>query len=186
MGYKGIVANTSDAYAMQVLNQALATGQSSRLYQKLVKEKELVAGVAAFSNAMRGNGDYQIIATVAPGKKIEDVEAAINEEIARLQNEPIADWELAKAKNSSRRSSIQGLQGSLGTATRLTQYAVFYNDPQLINTQFDKIAAVTKEDVQRVARKYLISSNRTVAITVPQAKAPGAASRRRTRTDTIS
>ena len=174
MGHKGIVANTPDAYAMQVLNQALATGQSSRLYQKLVKDKELVAGVAAFSNAMRGNGDYQIIATVAPGKKLEDVEAAINEEIVRLQNEPIADWELAKAKNSSRRSSIQGLQGSLGTATRLTQYAVFYNDPQLINTQFDKIAAVTKEDVQRVARKYLISTNRTVAITVPQAKAPGA------------
>ena len=158
---------------MQVLNQALATGQSSRLYQKLVKEKELVAGVFAFTNAMRGNGDYQITATVAPGKKLEDVEAAINEEIIRIQSEPIADWELAKAKNSSRRTSIQALQGSLGTATRLTQNAVFYNDPNLINTQFDKIAGVTKEDVQRVANKYLKATNRTVGITVPQAKAPG-------------
>jgi len=170
IGYKGIIGNTADAYAMQVLNQALATGQSSRLYQKLVKEKELVTGVFAFTNAMRGNGDYQITATVAPGKKIEDVEAAINEEIVRLQKEPIADWELAKAKNSSRRSSIQGLQGSLGTATRLTQFAVFYNDPNLINTQFDKIAAVTKDDVQRVAVKFLKPTNRTVAITLPQAK----------------
>jgi zinc protease len=176
MGYKGIVGNTADAYAMQVLNQALATGQSSRLYQKLVKEKELVAGVFAFTNAMRGNGDYQITATVAPSKKLEDVEAAINEEIARIQREPIADWELAKAKNSARRSSIQALQGSLGTATRLTQFAVFYNDPNLINTQFDKIAAVTKEDVQRVANKYLKATNRTVGITIPQAKAPNAAS----------
>jgi zinc protease len=170
MGYKGIVGNTPDAYAMQVLNQALATGQSSRLYQKLVKEKELVSGVFAFINAMRGNGDYQITATVAPGKKIEDVEAAINEEIARIQREPIADWELAKAKNSSRRSSIQGLQGSLGTATRLTQFAVFYNDPSLINTQFEKIEAVTKDDVLRVAVKYLKPTNRTVGITLPQAK----------------
>jgi zinc protease len=175
IGYKGIVGNTADAYAMQVLNQALATGQSSRLYQKLVKEKELVAGVFAFTNAMRGNGDYQITATVAPGKKLEDVEAAINEEIARIQREPIADWELAKAKNSSRRSSIQALQGSLGTATRLTQFAVFYNDPNLINTQFDKIAAVTKDDVQRVANKYLRATNRTVGITVPQARSGGAA-----------
>lgn len=174
MGYKGIVGNTADAYAMQVLNQALAIGQSSRLYQKLVKEKELVAGIFAFSNAMRGNGDYQITATVAPGKKIEDVEAAINEEIARIQREPIADWELAKAKNSARRSSIQALQGSLGTATRLSQFAVFYNDPGLINAQFDKIAAVTKEDVQRVAGKYLKATNRTVGITVPQPKAPSA------------
>ncbi len=174
IGYKGIVGNTADAYAMQVLNQALATGQSSRLYQKLVKEKELVAGIGAFTNAMRGNGDYQITATVAPGKKVEDVEAAIDEEIARIQREPIADWELAKAKNAARRSSIQALQSSLGTANRLTQNAVFYNDPNLINTQFDKIAAVTKEDVQRVANKYLKATNRTVAITVPQAKAPSA------------
>lgn len=176
MGYKGIVGNTADAYAMQVLNQALATGQSSRLYQKLVKEKELVAGIGAFTNAMRGNGDYRITATVAPGKKLEDVEAAINEEIVRIQREPIADWELAKAKNSARRSSIQALQGSLGTAIRLTQFAAFYNDPNLINTQFDKIAAVTKENVQRVANKYLKAANRTVGITVPQAKAPNAGS----------
>lgn len=175
IGYKGIVANTADAYAMQVLNQALATGQSSRLYQKLVKEKELATAVFAFTNAMRGNGDYQITAMVAPGKKLEDVEAAINEEISRIQREPIADWELAKAKNSSRRSSIQSLQSSLGIAIRLTQNAAFFNDPNLINSQFDKIAAVTKDDVQRVANKYLKATNRTVAITIPQAKAASTA-----------
>ena len=176
IGYKGIIANTADFYAMQVLNQALATGQSSRLYQNLVKGKELVTGISAFTNGMRGNGDYQIRATVAPGKKIEEVEAAINEEITRIQREPIAEWELAKAKNSSRRSSIQLLQSSLGRATRLTQYAVFYNEPNLINTQFQKIEAVTKEDVQRVAVKYLKSTNRTVAITLPISKVPSAGS----------
>jgi predicted Zn-dependent peptidase len=68
------------------------------------------------------------------------------------------------------------LQGSLGTATRLTQNAVFYNDPNLINTQFDKIDAVTKADVQRVANKYLKATNRTVAITIPKARTQGAAS----------
>ena len=175
IGYKGIAGNTPDSYAMQVLSQALVTGQSSRLYQKLVKEKELVTGVFGFPNTMRGGGDYQITATVAPGKKLEDVEAAINDEIVRIQREPIADWELTKAKNSSRRSSIQALQNSLGTATRLAQFAVFYNDPNLINTQFDKIAAVTKDDVQRVANKYLKATNRTVGITVPQTRSGGAA-----------
>jgi zinc protease len=175
IGYKGIVGNTPDAFAMQVLNQALSAGQSSRLYQKLVKEKELVTGVFGFSNDLRGVGYYQIRATLAPGKKIEDVEAAINEEITRLQREPIADWELDKAKNSSRRSSIQALQSSVGTAIRLSQYAVFFNDPNLINAEFEKIAAVTKQDVQRVAIKYLKETNRTVGITMPQAKAPNAA-----------
>jgi predicted Zn-dependent peptidase len=174
IGYKGIVPNTPDAFAMQVLSQALVSGQSSRLYQKLVKEKELVTGIFGGVSGVRGVGYYDLTAIVAPGKKLEDVEAAISEEIARLQREPIADWELAKAKNSSRRSSIQALQGSLGIATRLTQNAVFYNDPNLINTQFEKIAAVTKEDVQRVANKYFKPSTRTVGITLPQAKAPNA------------
>jgi zinc protease len=169
IGYKGIVSNTPDAYAMQVLNQTLASGQSSRLYQQLVKEKELATSVFGFVNGTRGVGHYELTIAVAPGKKTGDVEAVINEEIGRLQREPIADWELAKAKNSSRRSSIQSLQSSLGTAIRLTQFAVFYNDPNLINSQFDKLNAVTKEDVQRVANKYLKTTSRTVGITMPQA-----------------
>lgn len=174
IGYKGIVSNTPDAFAMLVLDQALAGGQSSRLYQKLVKEKGLVTSISGYLNEPRGVGYYQIGAIVAPGKKVEEVEAAIDEEIARLQREPIADWELEKAKNSSCRSSIQALQSSLGIAIRLTHYAVYFNDPSLTTTQFEKIAAVTKQDVQRVANMYLKATTRTVAITMPQAKAPDA------------
>jgi zinc protease len=133
----------------------------------LVKEKELVTSVGAYPSPFRGGGYYEVHAMVAPGKKVEDVEATINEEIEKLQHEPIADWELDKAKNSARRSSIQGLQSSLGTAIRLSEYTVAYNDPSLINTQFQKFAAVTKADVQGVAQKYLKSTNRTVAVTTP-------------------
>ncbi|MEK6299417.1 MAG: pitrilysin family protein [Acidobacteriota bacterium] len=172
IGYKGIADNTPDTFAMQVLNQALASGQSSRLYQRLVKEKELANVVFGFTNELRGVGYYQITAIVAPGGKVEDVATVIDEEIRRLQREPIADWELEKAKNSSRRLSIQALQSSLGTAIRLAQYEVFYNDPNLINAEFERIAAVTKQDVQRVANKYLRETTRTVGITLPQEKLP--------------
>ena len=55
--------------------------------------------------------------------------------------------------------------------TAIGQYAVYYNDPNLINTRLDKVAAVTKEDVQRVANQYLVDTNRTVVITMPKAKA---------------
>jgi len=174
IGYKGVVGNTPDYYAMQVLNQALARGQSSRLYQRLVKEKELVTGINGFVDEKRGPGSYQLQATLAPGKKFEDVETVIYEEIAKLQQEPIADWELEKAKNSARRAAIQSLQSTIGTAIRLSQDTVFYNDPNLINTRFEKIAAVTKADVQRVAKEYLKAANRTVALTTPKAKAAGA------------
>ncbi|HKE03136.1 MAG TPA: insulinase family protein, partial [Blastocatellia bacterium] len=77
-----------------------------------------------------------------------------------------------KAKNSARRGQVQSLQSSLGTAIRLSEYAVFYNDPGLINTQFQKYAAITKADVQRVAREYLKPANRTVAVTTPAKQQP--------------
>jgi len=170
LAYKAVPGNTADFYALQVLDAVLQTGQSSRLYQKLVKEKEMVTNVTGRMDEKRGIGAFYSNATLRPGVKTEDVEAAIYAEIERLKKEPIADWELQKAKNSTRRSLINGLQSSLLRAITIGQYAVYYNDPSLINTRLDKVAAVTKEDVQRVANKYLLDTNRTVVITMPQAK----------------
>ncbi len=171
LAFKAIPGNTADFYALQVLSAALQTGQSSRLYQKLVKEKELVTNVGGFVDEKRGPGALYTFATLRPGMKPADAEAAIYEEIERLKKEPIADWELQKAKNATRRNFFGGLESSLSRAITLSQYAVFYNDPNLINTRVDKVAAVTKEDVQRVANKYLRDTNRTVVVTMPKAKA---------------
>jgi predicted Zn-dependent peptidase len=167
IAYKAVPGNTPDFYALQVLSAALQGGQSSRLYQKLVREKEMVTNVGGFMDEKRGVGAFYTNATLRPNVKTEDVEAAIYEEIERLKKEPIADWELQKAKNSTRRGFINGLQSSLSRAITIGQYTVYYNEPNLINTRLDKVAAVTKEDVQRVANKYLLDTNRTVVITTP-------------------
>lgn len=171
LAFKAVSGNTSDFYALQVLSAALQGGQSSRLYQKLVKEKELTTGVNGFMDEKRGLGALYIGANLRPGAKTDAVEASIYEEIERLKKEPIADWELQKAKNSTRRAFINNLQSSLSRAINLTQYSIYYNDPSLINSRLDKVAAVTKEDVQRVANKYLRDTNRTVVITMPKARA---------------
>ena len=171
LAFKAVPGNTSDFYALQVLAAVLQGGQSSRLYQKLVKEKEMVTGVGGFMDEKRGVGAFYSNATLRQGVKTEDVEATIYEEIERLKKEPIADWELQKAKNTTRRNIVNSLQSSLSRAITIGQYTVYYNDPNLINTRLDKVATVTKEDVQRVANKYLVDTNRTVVITMPKAKA---------------
>lgn len=176
IGYKAVPGNTADFYALQVLAAALQSGQSSRLYQKLVKEKEMVTGVGGFMDEKRGVGGFYTNATLRPGAKTEDVEAVIYAEIERLKKEPIADWELQKAKNTTRRNFINGLQSSLNRAVTIGSYAVYYNEPNLINTRLDKVMAVTKEDVQRVANKYLLDTNRTIVVTMPQPKAKSTAS----------
>lgn len=170
IGYKGIIGNTPDAYAMQLLANILGGGQSSRLYQKLVREKQLALGAGSFANVRRGPGAFQINANLVPGKKTEDVEAVIYEEIARLQQEPVADWELAKAKQFAKRNAVNARASSLGLAINLVEAAVSYNDPNLVNTRIDKIMAVTKEDLQRVAKEYLQPNKRTVGIAMPKAR----------------
>src|SRR5262245_55518533 len=136
----------------------------------------MVTNVVGFMDEKRGVGALYTNATLRPNVKTEDVEASIYEEIERLKKEPIADWELQKAKNSTRRTFINGLQSSLLRAVTMGQYTVYYNEPNLINTRLEKVAAVTKEDVQRVANQYLSVSNRTVVITMPKAKAKGTTS----------
>jgi predicted Zn-dependent peptidase len=170
IAYKAVPGNTADFYALQVLNTALQGGQSSRLYQKLVKEKEMLTGVGGFMDEKRGVGALYSNATLRPNVKTEDVEALIYAEIDRLKKEPIADWELQKAKNTTRRNFVNGLQSSLNRAVTIGQYTVYYNEPSLINARLEKVSAVTKEDVQRVANKYLVDTNRTVVITMPKAK----------------
>lgn len=186
IGFKALPGNTPDFFALQVLANVLGGGGggfgggggrfgggggggSSRLYQKLVRDQELVTNVNSGMAETRGPGPFRVTATLRRGTKSEEVEAAIYEEIERLKKEPIADWELQKAKNAARRNFINGLQSSLARAQQLGQYTVYYNEPNLINTRLDKVAAVTKEDVMRVANKYLKETNRTVVITIPKA-----------------
>jgi zinc protease len=177
IAFKAVPGNTADFYALQVLSASLQSGQSSRLYQTLVKDKQLVTNVFGFMDEKRGPGALYISATLKPGGKPADVEAAIYEEIARLQKEGIADWELQKAKNTTRRNFINGLQSSLSRAITMGQYTVYYNEPNLINTRLDKVTAVTKADVQRVADKYLTAANRTVVITMPKPKGAATAAK---------
>jgi predicted Zn-dependent peptidase len=175
IAYKTVPGNTADFYALQVLSAALQGGQSSRLYQKLVRDKEMVTTVGGFNAENRGPGAFYTTATLRPGSKPETVEAAIYEEIERLKKEPIADWELQKAKMATRRGFFTSLQSSLSRAITIGQYAVYYNEPALINTRLNKVTAVTKEDVQRVANKYLETPNRVVVITLPSGRGVGAA-----------
>jgi predicted Zn-dependent peptidase len=165
-------AQSPDSAALDVLSDVLSSGRSSRLNQVLVREKQLATSAGAFAADSKGPGLFSASATVAPGKKPEEVEAALYEEIEKVKNGPIADWEIEKAHNSARRSQAAQATSSLARAVQLGEYAMFYNNPNLINTRTQQILKVTAADVQRVAKKYLTKENRSVVITVPKAAAP--------------
>ncbi|MCH7766141.1 MAG: insulinase family protein [Acidobacteria bacterium] len=161
-------ANTPDWYALDVLGEVLASGQSSRLYQKLVKEEQVAVAAAGGVFMLRGPSILLLLALARPGKEMAEIEKLIYEEIERLKSEPIEDWELEKVRMQLRRQRAQQLQSTSFRAQTLGEYAVNFDDPGLINTIGEKYLQVSKEDVQRVARKYLKQSNRTVITTVPK------------------
>ena len=164
-------ANSPDSAALDVLTDILSTGRSARLNESVVREKQLATQAFAGDPDTRGPGLYQIVAIVAPGKTPDAVESAIYDEIETVKKGPIADWEIEKAQNAMRRQQAQAVTSSLQRAIQLGEYALFYNDPNLINTRVDKILRVTAADVERVSRKYLTKENRSVIITVPKGAA---------------
>src|SRR5688572_11136307 len=167
IGYKTDVGDSPDSAALQVLSSVLQSGDSSRFYQTLNKEKELVTSIGGGVDERIGTGAFQITEMVRPDRKPEAVEAAIYEEIARIVEQPIAEWELQKARNATRLGFLQSIRGAQTRATILGHYTILFRDPGLINTRLQKINAVTREDVQRVAKKYLVPTGRTVLTTLP-------------------
>ncbi len=167
--------NTPDNFALQVLANVLSTGRSSRMYQHLVKEKQLATSISVQTDSRIGDSLLYVQAMPRPGVKPEDLEKAIYDEIAAVQKDGVTAAELDKARTLQRRSQIQSRQSSLNTAIRIGQYTVFFNEPELINHVYDKYAAVTADQVKAAAAKYLVPTGRAVVTTLPPAKPQAAA-----------
>ena len=171
LAYQIPPGNSPDNYALHLLADVLGTGQSSRLYQRLIKEKQLATSVRVQAEARIGPSSLYVMAMPRPGVKLEDLEKTVYEEIEAVQQNGLTEKELEKARAQERRGLIQSRQSSLTTAIRLGEYAVKFNDPDLVNTIIDKFAAVTAAQVQQAAVKYLTATSRTVVTTLPKAKA---------------
>jgi zinc protease len=161
-----------DMDALSALASILGTGRSSRMYDSLVRQQQLAVQIFTGASGSKGPTLFYLEAIAAPGKPVPQVEAAMYAEVEKIKNGPIQDWELEKARNGAKRSLVGALRNSLQRATLLARYAVFYNDPGVINTRYERIAAITAADVQRVARQYLVPASRTVVITTPKAAPP--------------
>lgn len=151
-----------DSAALELLT-SLLSGRSGRLYKSLVVEKKLATGAGAMASGSKYAGEFTLIANPTPGRKPEEVEAALYSEVERLQNELVAERELQKVKNQvevsiyTQQESNFGLMLQLCSAEASGSYKDFVQGP-------DRLRAVTREDIQRVARKYFKKENRSVLI----------------------
>jgi zinc protease len=170
IAFKTPPGNTNDVYALDVLSTVLGGGQSSPLYQSLVKDKELAVNVFCYIDEHKGPSTFNVTVLVRPGKDLKEVEKVVYAELEKAKSEAIPDWELQKVHMMERHQTAEQLQSTLYRAYIIGEMASIYGDPNLINTRFDKIASVGKDDIQRVAKTYLTEGNRTVVTTLPKPK----------------
>jgi predicted Zn-dependent peptidase len=141
----------------------LLTGRTGRLYKSLVLGSQIANQVDASVDLRKYAGSFQVESVVKEGKDPSDVEAAINEEIRRLRDQPVPAEEIQKVKNQGKASAFRRLSSPFSIAIQLLYYDGL-GDWKYINSYADEVDAVTAADIQRVARTYFTKENRTVGV----------------------
>jgi zinc protease len=156
-----------DSFPLQVLAYILGGGESARFHQKVVYEKQIASYAGADYNPVYADPFlFGFSAGPLPGKTAEEVEQALLAEVERIQREPVTDRELQKAKNQIEseflfsQDSVDRLANLLGKYESVASW-------KLLDGFLDGVRKVTAAEVQRVAQKYLVRDNRTVAILIP-------------------
>lgn len=157
----------ADTPALEMLNSLLCDGESSRLHKRLVKDEEAAFGAFGFVDGRVGASEFRLIVASNAGVDIGVCEKLMDEEIEKIKNEGISAEELQKAKTKFKTDFISGRQTVMGKAESIHHYIRFHNDLSTINTDLDRYLSVTSQDIQRVAKQYLRSDNRTMVTAAP-------------------
>ncbi|HEY5824228.1 MAG TPA: pitrilysin family protein [Cyclobacteriaceae bacterium] len=159
---------TDDSYALDMLSTLLSGGQSARLYKALVDEQKKAYTVQSFPFSSEDPGLYLVFALANVGVNIDDLEKAMDTEVDRVKTELISEKEFQKIRNQVESQIVQQNSSMVGVAEQLANYYVYFGDANLINTEIDRYMKVTREDLQRVAKKYINKDNRVVLHYLPK------------------
>jgi zinc protease len=158
-----------DQDALRVADVILSGGESARLYHSLVYTQQLAAEVNSSAETREDASLFVLTAVLSEGKKVEDVEKAMEAEIKKLQDETVTAAELEKAKNQLITNQLRQRETSNGKALALGEAAVLLGDAARVNTDLERLQAVTASDIQRVMKKYFADTNRLVLYYLPEA-----------------
>ena len=159
---------TEDAYALDMLSTLLSGGQSSRMYKALVDDQKKALTVQAFPFSSEDPGLYLTFGLGNMGVDPNDLEAAMDAEIEKVKNELISEQEFQKIRNQVESNFVQSNSTMAGIAEQLANYHMYFGDANLVNNEIERYMKVTREDLQRVAKKYLTKENRVVLHYLPK------------------
>jgi len=170
MAYRTPAQTERDAYVLDMISSYLSSGQSSKMYKKIVDEKKMALQVFAFNNSREDYGSYIVGALPVGENTLPDLMKEIDEEIVKIQNDLISERDYQKLQNQFENNFVNSNSSVSGIANSLARYYMLYDDTNLINTQIDIYRSITREEIREVARKYLNPNQRLELEYLPEQK----------------
>jgi len=167
-GYHMPADGLPDAYPLRLAAKILSEGESSRIYRRLVYDKQIAVQAMSEGNFTEDPNLFFVFAVMNEGHTPAEGEAEVEAELARLKREPVPPQELEKAKHQILRDFILSRQSDQSRGEELGYAAVILKDPDLLDAELDRFMAVTPEDIQRVARQYFVPAGMTLVEVYPQ------------------
>jgi zinc protease len=167
-GYHMPADGTPDAYPLRLAAKILSQGESSRIYRRLVYEKQMAVQAESEGNFTEDPNLFFVMVVLNPGYTQSQGEAEVTAELERLKTEPVPQQELEKARNQVLRDFIISRQSDQSRAEELGYAAVVLKNPNLLDAELDRFLAVTPQDIQRVANKYFVPENVTIVEVSPK------------------
>ena len=177
LGWKIPPRRTPDFYALSLAADLIFEGDSSRLYQKLVKGDESVVSIQGGIDERRGPSALYIFALPKPGEEVAAIREQIFEEIRSLRTSGPSPAEMEKLRNSLCNDVVRGRQSTMYRAQRLAEYALYDGDPTLFDSELDQYLAITPEQIRSAVERFLDVENRVVLDIVPAPAAEDEAAR---------
>ncbi|MGH9946134.1 MAG: M16 family metallopeptidase [Pyrinomonadaceae bacterium] len=153
--------------ALNLAGKLLYDGDSSRLYQKLVKGDESIVQLFGFTDERRGPSSMYVGAIPKPEQDLSRIRAVIMNEIEDIAANGPTAAEIEKLHNQLLNDAVRMRQSSMNRAQSIAEYALYNGDPALINTELDELLSVTKEQIRTAVGEFLDTENRSLLDVVP-------------------
>jgi len=168
MGYKFPEQTHPDYYALEMMNQVLSGGSSSRINKTIVEKKEMAAFAFSFNYGLEDSGLGIFAAIANKDVELDDIQKEFDVQIELIKNELISESEFQKIRNSIENDVISSNSTIAGIAENLANNHVYFGDANLINTELENYLSVTREDIKRVAQSYLTQDKRIILHYLPK------------------